>query len=317
MRDLANAVASGAPAARPRPRSDVVEKAVFLGFNALGDTLCTTPVIRAFRQRHPHAHLLYVVQGAEFCRILDGNPDIDLVLYSEGLYLRGWAAVNDAWLRALPLDLRGETLVYRFDLAAVCTSRAAFQRHIAQGFGRALGIEVASTRPVVVLRPQDHHAADVFIRRPYVVLSPTSVANPVGTDGRGAKSWPDDRWRGLARAMTAGGYDVLCVGSEHDTPLDCPGARMLYGLPIRVVAALLARAACLVTIENGLAHLAAALDVPTVLLYSNIVPLAWARHPEFARCRVLYDDPREIRLDEVLGRVHELLAGPQPLHIPR
>ena len=56
--------------------------AIFVGFNALGDTLCTTPVIRAYRRRYPRARISYIVQGAPYTRVLDANPDIDLVLYS-------------------------------------------------------------------------------------------------------------------------------------------------------------------------------------------------------------------------------------------
>ena len=84
-----------------------VNKAVFLGVNALGDTLCTTPVIRAFRRANPGTAIVYLTQAAPFTRILDGNPDIDLLIYSERLYFNGIPDQTNAWLSLLPLDLRG------------------------------------------------------------------------------------------------------------------------------------------------------------------------------------------------------------------
>jgi hypothetical protein len=50
-----------------------MKKAFFIGCNALGDTLCTTPALRAFRKANPDIFVSYVVQNATYCRALDGN----------------------------------------------------------------------------------------------------------------------------------------------------------------------------------------------------------------------------------------------------
>jgi ADP-heptose:LPS heptosyltransferase len=98
------------------------------------------------------------------------------------------------------------------------------------------------------------------------------------------------------------------VGAETDTRFRSPVARDLYGLPIKVLAALLEGAACLVTLENGIAHLGAALDVPMVELYSKIVPLAWAYPKEMTQLEVIYDHPSRVPYECVLRAVQTLLV---------
>src|SRR5687767_7097888 len=125
-----------------------VNKAVFLGLNALGDTLCTTPVIRAFRRANPGTAIVYLAQAAPFSRVLDGNPDIDLLIYSERLYFNGIPDNTAAWLATLPLDLRERAHLYRLDLKLVCTTTEAFQEHISKSFARLFNIETDTTRPI-------------------------------------------------------------------------------------------------------------------------------------------------------------------------
>jgi ADP-heptose:LPS heptosyltransferase len=278
-------------------------RAVFLGLNALGDTLCTTPAIRAFRRKYPDATIVYVTQSAPFCRVLDNNPDIDLLLYSERLYFNGLPEPEQMvpWLHTLPIDLRESASLYRLDLRLACHTMEAFQSHISETFARLIEVELESTRPLLFLDEHDRRGARVFGRRPYVVLSPHSVSNPERADGRGKrKDWPMENWNELARRVHATGeFDIYLIGSERDTCIDINHARRLHGLSIRTIAALLEQAACVFTVENGIAHLCAAVNAPTVELFSNLMPLAWAKPADGSRTRILYGDPLEMSCDEV------------------
>lgn len=286
-----------------------MNKAVFLGFNALGDTLCTTPVLRSFRSSNPGTFIICVVQNAGFCRVLDGNPHIDLVLYSEWMYIHGLTRYNDEWVRSLPLDLDEPVNLYRFDIGSVCSTAEAFREHISKGFSRLLGIPIDSIKPVVRLSDEDRRIAARFSPRPYVVFSMHSVANPPRTDGDGrVKDWPSENFDRLARHLHSSGFDVIAVGAEGEARAGLPYVRDLYGLPIKVVAALLENATCVVTLENGVAHLAAAVDAPTVELYSTVVPLEWANPAESPRARVIYDDLRNISCDQVIAEVESTIG---------
>lgn len=285
-----------------------MKKAIFLGFNALGDTLCTTPVIRAFRAANPDTFIVYLVQNATFCRVLDGNPDIDLVLYNETMYIYGLTKFDQQWLLSLPLDLKETTNLYRFDLRLYCTSMDVFQEHISVGFSKLLGIPINDTRPVVVVNAEEQRQARSFVSKPYVVFSMHSIANPERKDGQGhVKDWPRENWLCLAEQIRSwGDFDVIAVGSEKDAQILSPLMRNLYGLPIKVVAALLQNAACVVTLENGLAHLAAGVDAPTVQIYSDIVPLGWAKPADASCWKVFYGDPQKMSCHEVGAAVKEI-----------
>lgn len=288
-----------------------MEKAIFLTLSALGDILCTTPVIRAFRKRHTSAKIIYVVQSAGFTRVLEHNPDIDLIVYSDRLFISGMPEDQDTWLRSLPLDLREAATLYRLDLNLACTSEETLHQHMCYSFARIVGVNLDSVRPVIVLTESDRRGASVFVDRPYIVFSMHSVTNPERPDGRGKKKdWQIEKWRDLAgRIASRGGFDILTIGAENDAPIPVPHARQLFGLPIRVVAALLEKAACVVTLENGIAHLSAAVDAPMVEIYSNMMPLEWAYPSESKHVVVMYGDPYSLSCDDVWQALEAILSG--------
>ena len=285
-----------------------MEKAIFLGLNALGDTLCTTPALHAFRRLHPDAMIVCVVQAAPFCHVLDDNPDIDLLIYNEQLYFNGMPEQTADWIRTLPIDLTGGATLYRLDLKLACTTNEAFRQHISYRFAELVRVEIESSRPFIFLNAAHRRAVSALMPRPYVIFSMTSVSNPEREDKRGRKKeWPLERWTELAaRILADGEFDVAVIGSERDARVSIPGVRMLYGLPIKVVAALLENAACVVTLESGIGHLASAVGARTVEIYSNMMPPEWARPADLSRFRILYGDPFDTPVEEVFGALQSL-----------
>lgn len=90
-----------------------------------------------------------------------------------------------------------------------------------------------------------------------------------------SKHWPERFWRDLAERAAAGGYDVwLPWGDEAEgeraeriargTP-----ARVLPRRPIGELIDELSTASLVVGVDSGLAHLCAALGVPTLVLYGS------------------------------------------------
>lgn len=287
-----------------------MDKAIFLGLNALGDTLCTTPALHAFRCAHPGVQTVCVVQAAPFCHVLDDNPDIDLLIYTERLYLNGMPEDTAGWIRSLPIDLSGGAMLHRLDLRLACTSNESFRQHISYRFADLVRVTIDSPRPRIVLGPAQRRAAAAVTPRPYVVFSTASVSNPEREDKRGRKKdWPLERWAELARYLQERErLDVVLIGSERDARVSLPGARLLYGLPIRVIAALLENAVCVVTLESGIGHLASAVNANTVVIYSNMMPVEWARPADLERYRILYGDPFDIGVDRVLEAIASLTA---------
>lgn len=276
----------------------------------MGDTLCITPALRALRRANPDVSITVVAQSAPFTRVLDGNPDIDLLIYSERLYLNGMPEQRDQWIAMLPIGLRESGTLYTMDLRAIVTHAGAFEQHISKAFAQIVGVETDSVRPVLELNDLERRAARILTPRPYVVLSWHSVSNPEREDGLGRKKdWPVEHWRELARRIREEfDLEVFTIGSERDPFPTEPDVRPLHGLPIKVVAALLESAVCVVTVENGIGHLSAAVDAPMVLIYSNMMPLAWANPADATACEVIYRDPRMTTVNEVLDAMERVQA---------
>jgi ADP-heptose:LPS heptosyltransferase len=283
----------------------MVRKAYFLGANRLGDFLCTTPVIHGFRQKNPDAFITYIVQDAPFTRILDGNPDIDRVVYSKELLL------HEANPDFLPVGIDADAELYRFDIQEVCRAQpTVFNDHIARGFSRVLGISVGSVRPIVRLSSEDLAAAAQLTNKPYIILSMHTGSTVIASDGRLVlKDWIFENWLRLAAMIPLlGNFDIIAIGSDTDPRVPSRYFRNLYGLPIRVLAALLGRAACVISVESGISHLCHAVDAPLVLLYSRYISFPWAFPREASACRVIFKDPCFISAAEVFSTLRSILS---------
>jgi ADP-heptose:LPS heptosyltransferase len=219
------------------------------------------------------------------------------------MYIHGLKQFSMEWLTSLAIDRTRDTPLYHFDMSRLAALPNLMEVHIAEGLGLTLGFPLAETRPSIQLTEQDHRRTRPFVSRPYVVLSMHSVTNPPRTDGRegGVKNWPWERWAELAqRIRERHGFDVIALGSERDSKPAMKAVRPLYGLPIRTVAAMIHGAECMISLENGLAHMAAGLDAPLVHLYSKLVPLSWAQHKGLSNYEFVYRDPCEVTVDEVM-----------------
>ena len=112
-----------------------------------------------------------------------------------------------------------------------------------------------------------------------------------------SRRWPADRFAAVARALAAGGHDVVVTGSEAERSLAelVAGAaglcqdRVLAGrLDLARMAAMVASARLVVCGDTGVGHLATAYRVPSVLLFGPMSPALWGPPPGRAQHRVLW-----------------------------
>jgi ADP-heptose:LPS heptosyltransferase/uncharacterized protein YjbJ (UPF0337 family) len=113
----------------------------------------------------------------------------------------------------------------------------------------------------------------------------------------GARRWPADRWGAVARAERAAGRRVVVTGSAAERDLAASVAAaggigegdVLAGRTgLLELAAVVARAGRVLCGDTGVAHLATAFGVPSVLLFGPTPPAQWGPPPERARHVVLY-----------------------------
>ncbi|WP_217913886.1 glycosyltransferase family 9 protein [Miltoncostaea marina] len=148
----------------------------------------------------------------------------------------------------------------------------------------------------------------------------------------GARRWPAERFAAVARAEAAAGRRVVVTGDAGDLPAARRIAR-LAGLPdadvlagrtgLMALARTIAAAGRVVCGDTGVAHLATAVDTPSVVLFGPVPPALWGPPPDRPRHRALWrgrtGDPHAaatdpgllaIGVDEVLAALAALPAPP-------
>ena len=102
---------------------------------------------------------------------------------------------------------------------------------------------------------------------------------------RDDKLWPEEHWRTLGNALEARGLQCLLPwGTEEERRRGAriataiPGAVVPRRMTLRELASLARQARCVVGVDTGLAHLAAALGVPVVGLYCGSDPALTGLH---------------------------------------
>ncbi len=195
----------------------------------------------------------------------------DIVLDTQGLLKSALITRQAAGLHAgYAADSAREPTASRFyeQHHSIATKAHAVVRN-RQLSGAALGYAVEGDPDYgITAKPQ---TADWLPASPYVVfLTATS---------RDDKLWPEEQWLTLGRELRMRGYNAILPGGnpverERARRLACgiPGAIAAPPLSIPELASLLAGSTAVVGVDTGLTHLAVALKIPTVALYTATDP---------------------------------------------
>ena len=100
------------------------------------------------------------------------------------------------------------------------------------------------------------------------------------------REWPAESWRSLARQLSEKGYSIVLTGAPADAERTDAFVRSCNGLSTRLTPVagryrldelvdVLGHASCVVSVNTGLMHLAAATDAPTVALNGPTSALRW------------------------------------------
>ena len=283
-------MAGGYLTARPpdRPPATLVIQTAFLG-----DVVLTTPLLAALAARHGPVDVVTTPAAAP---LLETHPAVATVIrYDKRGADRGLAGI---WRLGRRLRRRGYSLVVlphgSWRSAALALLSGARERVGFAGSPAALaytrhaprarqGHEVerllALTDPVDVSPPvhlelttADHAAADAWLRdrglgSGFVALAPGSI-------------WGTKRWPGYTELAIALDGPIVVVGGRDDAALAdavvaaAPGRlhSAVGALGLRESAALIGRAAVLVTNDSLPLHLATAVGTPVVALFGPTVP---------------------------------------------
>lgn len=221
--------------------------------HGIGDGFMATPMIQVLRNTNPGRNLAVYAPWAS--AVLEGNPDVDQ-------------------LAEHPLDaqrtVRLEQSVYAW------ASAHGWKGHLAEAYCRMFDLPVPQDLSPRYFR---HGEAEYCSSSwnlpdtPYVVLAPWSTAKTFDFYGpSGNKNWQFHRWAKLVEWAKYQGLATVQLRGSEEEPL-VEGIDIDYcKKPLREVFACIAKAVLLVSVDTMAHHAAAALAVPSVVLWGRSKP---------------------------------------------
>jgi heptosyltransferase-3 len=277
---------------------------------AIGDAIVTLPVIQNLRAHfpdaaHPSDAWIELVVGGAAAELLRGRCAADQVAsFDEARWAALFASDTSA---AQKLLQRFQHVIFYIagNTAAAVRLRSALGDRLTlwpplppsdaptpicqhlQGALASLGIAPSAAFPQITLTQDDHEFAQRYWRAHGLEGGQAVIALHPGS-GSVQKNWPVSRYAELAALLQRDGARLLIVAGPADgMPLAALRAQLAgdqlgreplttEGLILAQVASVLARCRCLVGNDSGIAHLAAALSVPTIAIFGPTDPAVWA-----------------------------------------
>ncbi len=288
---------------------------LFVKTSSLGDVVHNCPAVTDVARCVPGAIIDWVVE-APFAEVAALHASVRHVIPVAIRRWRGAPLAVDTWseFRAFRSALRGEQYDAVIDSQGLVKSAliAALAR------GRKHGFDRASVRePLAAYFYDATHAVqgnmhavdrnrqlaasalgyrvegpcDYGLRVPDEVRMQASkpassrYALLLTMTSRDDKLWPEEHWRALGNALEDRGLHCLLPWGTEEERRRCariataiPGAVVPRRMTLTELASLARRAHCVVGVDTGLAHLAAAVNVPVIGLYCGSDPALTGLH---------------------------------------
>ena len=300
--------------------------------SALGDTVCSLPAAAALKKAFPEARITWAVDPrfagiVECCTAVDEVVRVKPSLKTIPTYAERFDAA---------LDLQGLLK------SALCISRAKADRKVGYHWQRE-GSWLFSSK--VTPDPSSFHIVDQYVdvaravggeaHRADFALKPKeedilSVRRKLkerGVVGRivvvnagagwATKRWPAEHFAKVIDEIHREGVRAVLVGGKADADREAadavisrcaePPADLSGATSVRELVALVRLASCHLGGDTGSTHLAAALDVPAVGLYSITRPRRSCPYGQFDRWFYEPEGLANIRPEPVADRIRDIL----------
>ena len=276
---------------------------LFIKTSSLGDVIHHMPAVTEARKAQPTARLSWLVEEA-FAPLVRLHPAVNEVIpvawrrWRKSLYSPATLGEIAASLRAIRARRYDEIVDSQGLMRSAAIARLAHGRR--HGYDKnSIREPLASqfydvryrvsrdlhavTRNRVLsglsLGYQPQGAPDFGLARARFPAAGKSYAVLLHATARETKQWPEANWIALGKGIAGRGLElVLPWGSEAERARSeriaaaVPDARVPPRAPLDQVAGLIAAAQLVVGVDTGLMHLAAALGVPLVAIFSGSRP---------------------------------------------
>jgi hypothetical protein len=123
------------------------------------------------------------------------------------------------------------------------------------------------------------------------------------------KNWPVERFVELSRTLQSHGHRIVWIRGpvEADVPAQVSGFEILDRPSLEVLAATLAQSKAFVGNDSGVSHLAAAVGVPTMVIYGPTNDVVWRPDgPRVETLRAASGALDVVPVEAVLARIKDL-----------
>jgi heptosyltransferase-1 len=308
----------------------VAKRFLISRLSALGDTVCCLPVAAALKRQFPDSYIAWCVDP-RFAGIVECCSAVDEVVRLKPsyktLFSRDYPQLVASYDAAL--DLQGLLK------SAICIARAKaplklgyhWQRegswlfssrvlpdpssfHIVDQYvdvARALGAEC--DRAEFCLKPREEDVLSVRQKLKAKGLSGRFVAINAGA-GWATKRWPPESFASVIDALAGRGMPSVLIGGKADADRAAAAevVRLCESKPVdllgetnvRELVALIRLATAHVGGDTGSTHIAAALEVPAIGLYSITRPQRSCPYGQIERCHYHPEALSQIRPESVM-----------------
>lgn len=267
-------------------------KVLFKSKNLLGDSLQTTSVIEAFRQKY-FPEVIDVLTDKQYAVVFNRiHPTIKSIVISE-------AEVDE--------DLYD--FVFTFDISRAWRLGVINNIQANVAYGLLLGFDLLPTVPIFnPLQEEVDEAKAYAVECPYVLFQPYSVSCSSWTNEQANKRWTDEAWAETYKKVTQElGIAVRVLGGPKDEKnYLIPGIAVedhWFGLSLDKVAALQRYAVLVLTLDSGVAHLAASQCAHMLEFYPECLPSRWMSNLSNANGKIIHARPQSLPVDWVWNYV--------------
>jgi len=322
-----------------------LRRLVIVRLSALGDVTLLLPVIETLKQFAPQAKITWIV-GSRAYPLLAGIPGVEFIVFDKSQGLRAYwdlrrqlrarqfdvlLAMQASWRANFIYPLISAPLKIGFDRTRARDGQWLFidraipfaRQHLLDGFFaflEALGIHERVLKWNLPITDAERAWAATRLAH---ATAPILVVNPAAS--KHEREWPVERMMEVIRnAQTRWGVQIVLTGgpSEHEREIGREITQTISTNIINLIgettpkqlAAVLARAKCLLAPDTGPVHIACAVGTPVVGLYVVAPPelsgpylrpdLVVNRFPEAVQT-ILGKDPQKVKWTT---RVHDAEA---------
>jgi heptosyltransferase-2 len=296
-------------------------KILLIRGGAIGDFVLTLPALAALRQQFPEAHL-EVLGYPHIAQLAMAGGLVDKVQSIEARALAGFFAIRGE----LDQDLMDYFSEFDLIVSYLYDPDEIFRKNVARCTTAqflACPHRPDETKPIpaseVFLKPLERLCIFGADPVPRLALSEeSSQANQLALhpgSGSERKNWPEQQWAALlAKLIQETPHHLLLVGGEAEgdrllrladaVPAD--RITVAQSVPLPELATLLRGSIGFVGHDSGISHLAAALEIPCVLLWGESAAAIWKPPSDTVRLVRHAGGLQELPVEEVFTSILRL-----------